>query len=56
MDDEKVVHMAMDLELFAIGEVVLLDLGSLKKPIQILHVPGTMLIDQTLVCDQVKGF
>jgi len=56
MDNEKTVFMAMDPELFIIGEVVLLDLGSLKQPIQILHVLGTMLIDETLVHDQVKGF
>jgi len=42
MDDEKVVLMATDPELFVIGEVVLLDLGFLKQPIQILHVPRTM--------------
>ncbi len=56
MDDEKVVLMATNPELFAIDEVVLLDLGSLKQPIQILHVLGTMLIDETPICDRVKGF
>ncbi len=56
MDDEKAVLMAINPELFAIGEMVLLDLGSLKQPIQILHLLGTILIDETHVCDRVKGF
>jgi len=56
MDDEKAVLMATNLELFVIGEMVLLDLGSLKQPIQILHLLGTILIDENIVCDRVKGF
>jgi hypothetical protein len=51
MDDEKAVLMATYPKLFAIGEVILLDLGSLKQPIQILHVLGTMLIDETPIRD-----
>jgi hypothetical protein len=56
MDNEKAVFMATDPKLFAIGEVVLLDLGFLKQPIQILHVLGTMLINETPICDRFKGF
>ncbi len=56
MDNENTLLMATDPELFVVGEVVLLDLGSLKQPIQIQHVPGTMLIDETTVRERVKGF
>jgi len=55
MDNEKVVLMATDPELFVIGEVVLLDLGILKQPIQILHVLGTMLIDETPIRDRSRA-